>query len=31
METLMRDMPVKVILEPDTALLGAALYARQRS
>ena len=30
MESLLRDMPVKVILEPDTALLGAALYAKQR-
>jgi glucokinase len=27
MEKLMRDMPVKVILNPDTALLGAAAYA----
>ncbi|MGW8179292.1 MAG: glucokinase, partial [bacterium] len=29
METLMRSMPVKVILEPKTALFGAAYYARR--
>jgi len=29
METLMRSMPVKVILEPKTALFGAAYYAHR--
>ena len=30
MEPLMRSMPVKVILEPDAALLGAALHAYRK-
>ncbi|WP_456374615.1 glucokinase [Thiolapillus sp.] len=31
METLMRDMPVRVILNPEAALLGAAEYALNRT